>query len=113
MSEGNDARERERFWRALETQTERIHAIETSVEQRAVVMKDVINTAVKDAMPKALLTDEEHRWVRLAIEREAQSIAFRKAVIDKTLLGLIWGVVSVMGTFLYAGLKEWAKATLK
>lgn len=39
------------------------------------------------------LTDEEQHWVRMAIEKEAQSIALRKAIIEKTLAGLVWMVV--------------------
>jgi hypothetical protein len=43
------------------------------------------------------LTDEELRWVRLAIEKEAQSIALRKAIIEKTLTSLIWMLVVGVG----------------
>ena len=50
------------------------------------------------------LTDDEQRWVRMAIEREAQSIALRKAIIEKTLTGLVWllilGTISVFWEFL-------------
>jgi len=43
------------------------------------------------------LTDEEQRWVRMAIEKEAQSIALRKAIIEKTLTSLIWMLVVGVG----------------
>ena len=47
------------------------------------------------------LSEEEQRWVRLAIQVEAQKIEFRKTVIEKTLLGLIWaGVVGLGYIFL-------------
>ena len=40
------------------------------------------------------LSEEEQRWVRLAIQVEGQKLEFRKTVIEKTLLSLIWaGVV--------------------
>ena len=39
------------------------------------------------------LTEEEQAWVRLAIQKEAQSIAFRKAIIEKTITGLVWSAV--------------------
>ena len=46
------------------------------------------------------LTDEEQRWVRMAIESEAQSIALRKAIIEKTLAGLVWmAVVGILYVF--------------
>ena len=47
------------------------------------------------------LSDEEQRWVRLAIQAEVQRIEFRRTVIEKTLLGLIWaGVVGLGYIFL-------------
>jgi hypothetical protein len=40
------------------------------------------------------LSLEEQQWVRLAIQKEAQSIELRKAIIDKTISSLIWsGIV--------------------
>jgi hypothetical protein len=42
------------------------------------------------------LSEEEQRWVRLAIQVEGQKLEFRKTVIEKTLLSLIWaGVVGI------------------
>ncbi len=72
----------------------RMTAVELSVDQRREVMRDTIREAVQDAMPRALLTDEQHRWVTMAIEKEAQSIKFRKAVIEKTLTALIWSALA-------------------
>ena len=43
------------------------------------------------------LSEEEHRWVKLAIQVEAQRIEFRKNVIEKTLMGLIWAGVVGLG----------------
>lgn len=43
------------------------------------------------------LTDEERQWVRLAIQREAQSIKLRQAIIEKTLGGLVWAAVVALG----------------
>lgn len=51
-----------------------------------------ITEAVKNNVP--VLSDDEIRWVRLAIEKDAQSIKFRQAVIDKTLGALIKTVVT-------------------
>jgi hypothetical protein len=57
-------------------------------------MRDLIKQAVQDAMSSALLTDEEHRWVQLAIRREAQAIAFRDKVIEST---AIWAIILLAG----------------
>jgi hypothetical protein len=43
------------------------------------------------------LSEEEQRWVRLAIQAEVQRIEFRKTVIEKTLLSLIWAGMVGLG----------------
>jgi hypothetical protein len=43
------------------------------------------------------LSEEEQRWVRLAIQVEVQRIEFRKTVIEKTLLSLIWAGMVGLG----------------
>lgn len=37
------------------------------------------------------------RWIDLAIEREAQSIKVRQAIIEKTLTGLVWAGILAIG----------------
>lgn len=58
-----------------------------------------IAAAVRSRATDLTLTDEELRWVRLAIQKEAQSIELRKAIIEKSLAGIVWmcilGVCSV------------------
>jgi hypothetical protein len=62
--------------------------------------------AIACAQPTPQLTDEEVQYVKLAIQREAQSIELRKAIIEKTITGLIWlALLGLGGIFL-----EWAKA---
>ena len=90
LYEMNNNEERDRVWRAIEANGVRIDELRDS-------MRETITQAVKDAMPHALLTDEEHRYVQAAIKREAQKIAFRQSVIDKTLTGLVWALVVGLG----------------
>ncbi len=52
------------------------------------------------------LTEEELRWVKLAIEAEARKIRFRDAVIEKTLVGLAWLAITGVGYILL----DWFKA---
>jgi hypothetical protein len=63
-------------------------------EERAEFIADV--AAAIRAVP-ATLTDDEQRWVRMAIQREAQSIELRKAIIQKTLAGLAWSAIVGLG----------------
>lgn len=49
----------------------------------------LLKQVVAEAVESHPLSDEEVKWVRMAIEAEAQRAAFRKAVIEKTFIGLI------------------------
>jgi hypothetical protein len=86
--------EREAFWKALHLNSDRITELEAVVNTRNEMMRESIQSAVREAMPSALLSEDEHRWVKLAIQAQAERAALRRAVIEKSLLGLIWaGVV--------------------
>lgn len=65
-----------------------------SPEDRAILISD-ITAAIKGA---STLTDDEHRWVKMAIQKEAQSIELRKAIIEKTLASLVWLLLGGIGT---------------
>lgn len=76
----------------------------TPEERHELVLE--ITQALACAAPQPQLTDEELRWVKLAIEAEARKIKFRDAVIEKTLTGLIWLAILGVGSIFY----EWAQA---
>lgn len=60
------------------------------------LVREAVRDAVRDAMPmpmQCLMSEEQHAWVDLAIEREARRAAFQRAVIEKTMLGLIWAAI--------------------
>ncbi len=65
-------------------------------EERTQFIADVA-AAIKASEPAPILTDEEQQWVRLAIQKEAQSIKLRQAVIEKTLSGLAWSALVGLG----------------
>ncbi len=50
---------------------------------------ELLKEVIIEAVESHPLTDEEVQWVRLAIQEQAKKAAFRQAVIDKTLLGLL------------------------
>ncbi len=61
-------------------------------------LRELIRDAVRDAMPAhECLADYELSAVRLLIHRETQRAKFRTAVIEKTLLGLVWAGVLAIG----------------
>ena len=50
-------------------------------------LKNILKEVISEAVEQHPLSDDEVKWVRLAIEAEAKRAAFRKAVIEKTFLG--------------------------
>ena len=58
---------------------------------------DLLKEVVKETLESHPLSDDEVKWVRLAIQAEAKKAAFRQAVIDKTFIGLISS--GVLGPF--------------
>lgn len=73
-------------------------------------MRDIIRESVQAALPHTMPTAEQLRWVDAAIKREAQTYAFRQAVIDKTITALVWAALAGLGTVLWALAKEYAQA---
>lgn len=43
----------------------------------------------------------EHRWVKMAIQKEAQSIALRQAIIEKSLGSLVWAGLCFVGFLIW------------
>lgn len=50
---------------------------------------EIVKEAVSSTVAVHPLSTEEIHWVRLAIKSEVERAEFRKAVIEKTLIGLI------------------------
>ncbi len=77
-------------------------------------LPDQIEGAVGRAMAAShQLTAEQHQWVLLAIQREAQSIRLRQAIIEKTLAGLVWAAVVGLGVLVYHGAVDYLQTTLR
>jgi len=84
--------------------------IDAIIEQ----LPDRIEGAVCRAMAAShQLTAEQHQWVLLAIQREAQSIRLRQAIIEKTLAGLVWAAVVGLGVLVYHGAVDYLQTTLR
>jgi hypothetical protein len=79
---------------------------------------DQLPARVEAAVTRAMaashqLTAEQHQWVLLAIQREAQSIRLRQAIIEKTLAGLVWAAVVGLGVLVYHGAVDYLQTTLR
>jgi hypothetical protein len=76
----------------------------TLTEEDRTAIAVQLNELLRDA-PGLHLSDDEQRWVRMAIKKEAQSIAFRNAVIEKSLGGLVWAGIAFAGYLMLEFLK--------
>jgi phosphodiesterase/alkaline phosphatase D-like protein len=59
----------------------------------------LVKSAVNEAVEQHPLSPDEVHWVRMAIQAEANRAAFRKAVIEKSLAGLVWMVLATGGGY--------------
>ena len=53
-------------------------------------LKSLLKEVISEAIEAHPLSDDEIHWVRMAIKAEADRAALRKAIIEKTLSGLVW-----------------------
>lgn len=94
------------------TEQERRHAIPINErrkedrEEIIAVLRDELVVAIQEIVTTAAsnqhtLTEEEAQWVRLAIKAEAERAALRKAIIEKTLTGLVWSAICVIGVYVW------------
>lgn len=70
---------------------ERIHEMHLS-------FSTAVRAMIADAVSEHSLSPEQKRFVELAIQREAQSIDLRNAVIKHTTTGLIWLLLLWIGS---------------
>ena len=61
---------------------------------------DLVKEAVSSSVVVHPLSQEEIHWVRLAIKAEAERAAFRRAVIEKSLITLAVAALTWFGYFL-------------
>ena len=74
-------------------------------EERAAFAAEIA-CHLRPEQPASALTEEEQRWVRMAIQREAQSIELRRAIIEKSLGSLVWSAIAGLGYLLLDYLKN-------
>lgn len=84
-------------------------ALERRVDEHQRELPALIAAAITASVGQRLPTADEQMWVRMAIQREAQSIALRRAIIEKSLVGLAWFMIGVLGLIIkdYATLHGW------
>ena len=62
--------------------------------------REEIIEAVRAGIEAHPLSPDEVMWVRLAIQASVERATLRRAVIEKTLAGLVWAALCGLGLFL-------------
>ena len=74
----------------------------------ASIIRDAVSAAIKEAVEAHPLSEDEIQWVRMAIQAEAERANLRKAIIEKSLAGLVWlALVSGGGYLVDFFMKHW------
>lgn len=76
-----------------------------SPHERAELVAEIVS-AVHVRASDVSLTDDEQRWVRMAIHKQAQSIELRRSIIDKTLTGLVWATIVGFGAIIMSFMRD-------
>lgn len=92
--------------------THHIETIEDPIARRqveilAAQLPGMVTEAVEHALSNRALTPEQAEWVRLAVESAGKKAAFRNAVIEKTLSGLLILFIAAVGAGMIAVGKGW------
>lgn len=66
-----------------------------SVDLDELVQRTVTKTVQE--IQATCLNPNEQRWVRLAIEKEGRRAALARAIIEKSLAGLLWAAIAGAG----------------
>ena len=59
----------------------------------------LVKVAISEAVEVHPLSPDEVQWVRLAIKAEVDRAELRKAIIEKTLTGLVWTLLCAAGVY--------------
>lgn len=102
--------ERERFWKALQVNSDRITELEAVVTTRNEMMRETITQAVQSAMPTALLNDAEHEFVQMLFDEWKDRKEYWRSVKRKIVeSAAIWAIPIVIGA-LFIMAREYAIA---
>ena len=77
-------------------------------DQTRLELVALVKNAVSEAVEAHPLSPDEVHWVRMAIQAEAERAEYRKAIIQKSLAGLVWiGIVAAGGWFTDFFMSHW------
>lgn len=82
-----------------------IEADEARQDQRDLHISMLVRGAVQEAVSEAIRINmpppEEREYLRLAVRRAARREELQRAIIDKSLAGLVWAGLALLGVIMY------------
>ena len=78
-------------------------------DQTKLELIQLVKDAVSEAVEAHPLSPDEVHWVRMAIQAEAERAQLRKAIIEKSLTGLVWMAICGVGLLMWSGFKDYIK----
>jgi hypothetical protein len=66
-------------------------------DQTKLELVQLVKQAVNEVVEQHPLSQDEVHWVRMAIEAQAERAKLRKAIIEKSLAGLVWICIVAAG----------------
>lgn len=81
------------------------------IEKRQDHLEDDLPAFIKKTFEETInnrvLTDEQREWVRLSVEAAGRRAQLQRAIIEKTLAGLLWVILAALGTAAYKQFMAW------
>ena len=77
---------------------EDVHALQEDMQERK---------ELEDKL--SLIHADHHKYIEALIKKEEQRIAFRQAIIEKTLSTLLWSMITGLGYLIWQGIKNYTK----
>lgn len=87
-----------------------VRMLDARIDEISRTVHGQIKSEVREAMEDHVMTMEERDYLRVMIEKQRQSIAFRRAVIEKTTTALVWSGIVALAVGGGTLLKEYAQA---
>lgn len=94
----NPEDEREAFWKAVGVVDDRVSELTGRFEERESMTLEMIQRAVREAMPKTLVSEGEHEFLRMLMAREERRAKFQQKIIDSS---VVWAVPALLGGSLW------------
>lgn len=85
-----------------------IHQLQARIFMLESQLPQNVREAVEDAMKGRVLSEDEQRWVSLAVKAQAQRVEFRRAVIEKTIPVLLVACIAFVAKAVWEYVKSHA-----